>query len=329
MTVSNLKRWHERLGYINHNYIRQLCKEGLLEGTKINGGEDIFCEACQYGKQHRLPFKNTSTKKLSPGELIHSDVCGPMSTESIGGSKYFVSFKDDYSGYRVVYYIKHKADVFDKLKEFTILIENKFQRSVKTLRVDNGKEYNNERTLRYLRGKGISLETTAPYTPEQNGRAERDNRTIVESARAMLHAKNLSTRLWAEAVNTSRYILNRTPTSSNNGKTPFELWTGKKPRLDHIRTFGSNAFVHVDKQFQKKWDSKSRKMILIGYQEGTCNYRLFNLQTWKITTFRNIIIHETDDHSIASLDDNVKIPVNQELSNEEETIEDIRGPRAS
>lgn len=135
--VSNLKRWHERLGHVNYTYIRQLSKEGLIEGSMKDNdkNEDKFCEAWQYGKQHRLPFNNATKRNPLPGEFIHSDVCGPMSQDSIGGSRFFVSFKD--SAYRVVYFIRHKFDVMDKLKEFVDLIENKFQRHVKTLRIDN------------------------------------------------------------------------------------------------------------------------------------------------------------------------------------------------
>ncbi|RLU16283.1 hypothetical protein DMN91_012043 [Ooceraea biroi] len=109
-TVSNLKRWHERLGHTNYKNIHQLWKEGLIDGSiKDNdASKDTFCEACQYGKQHRLSFGNAVKRKPMPGEFIHSDVCGPMSQDSIGGSRFF------------------------------------FQRRVKTLRVDNGREYCNE-----------------------------------------------------------------------------------------------------------------------------------------------------------------------------------------
>jgi len=239
-----------------------------------------------------------------------------------------VSFKDDYSAYRMVYFVKHKSDVADKLKEFIDLVENKFQRRVKTLHVDNGREYCNERISKYLCMKGINLETTAPYTPEQNGRAERDNRTLVESARAMLHGKNLPTRLWEEAVNTACYILNRTPTSCNQGKSPYEMWTGKKPRLDHIRVFGSTAYVHVPTQLRKKWDKKSKKMILVGYQAESRNYRLYDPQTARITVSRDVIVHETDDNSIKKEESNegTKIPIDVNSIGEEKVIvEDING----
>lgn len=254
---SDLKRWHERLGHVNYRYVQQTLKDGLIDYSSDNtGSEDKFCEACQYGKQHRLPFQSITHKKSMPGEVIYSDVGGKMSQPSLGGSNFYVNFKDDSTGFRVIYFIKHKSDVLDKLKQFVNLVETHHQRRVKTLHVDNGREYCNEAVTKYLCEKGINMETTAPYTPEQNGRAERDNRYIVECARAMLHAKNLPVKLWAEAVNTACYILNRIPTTSNKGITPYEAWTGKKPRLDHIRIFGSDAFMHIPKQLRKKWDKK-------------------------------------------------------------------------
>ncbi|KYN10396.1 Copia protein [Trachymyrmex cornetzi] len=128
-TTTNIKNWHNRLGHVNYKYIRQMCKQGLITDSSIDNTreiEDLFCEACQYGKQHRLPFKSTTRDKPLSGELIHSDVCGKMSQESVGGSNYFVSFKDDCTAYRMVFFIKHKTDVLEKLKEFVNLVENKF-----------------------------------------------------------------------------------------------------------------------------------------------------------------------------------------------------------
>lgn len=106
IATSSLKRWHERLGHVNYKYIRQLCKEGLIdEAIKGNNSdEDIFCEACQYGKQHRLSFNHPVKRNPLPGEFIHSDVCRPMSQNSLGGSKFFVSFKDDCSASHRLFY---------------------------------------------------------------------------------------------------------------------------------------------------------------------------------------------------------------------------------
>jgi len=106
-----------------------------------------------------------------------------------------VTFKDDATAFCYVYFLKHKADVFDQFVEFERMLVNKFDRLVKTLRADNGTEYCNKKLRNYLASRGIKMENTAPYIPAQNGRSERDNRTIVECARTMLLAKDLPTSL--------------------------------------------------------------------------------------------------------------------------------------
>ena len=187
-----------------------------------------------------------------------------MSVPSVQGAKYFALFKDDLSGYRVVFFIKHKDDTLECFKQFCNLSKNKLGNSVKILHVDNGREYCNEKFKSYLSEAGIELQTTAPYTPEQNARAERDMRTIVESARSMLYAKDAPLYLWAEAVNTAVYILNRTSTRQAPNSTPFEMWTGKPPELGHIKIFGCDAFMHVPKELRNKLASKSKKRIFVG-----------------------------------------------------------------
>lgn len=224
--------------------------------------------ACQMGKLHRLPFnkKVEHNKKIKPDEKMHSDVCGPMSTNSIRGSRYFLTFKDEATGYRHVYFMKKKSEVYKKFKIFEKMIENKFGRKMKTLRSDNGREFCNKEMDDYLEKHGIQRETTAPHNPEQNGKAERDNWTIVESARTMIIAKNLSLSLWAEAVNCTVYVLNRTVWTSG-AVTLYEAWTGKTPNLTHLRIFGSDAYVHTPKQFTRKFDARASKKILVGYTE--------------------------------------------------------------
>lgn len=154
-----------------------------------------------------------------------------MSEGSIGGSKYFLLFKDDKSSFRCVYFLKYKSETFEKFKEFENLVFNKFGTRIKTVRADNGTEFCNKAMKDYFSRRGITLETSAPYTHEQNGRSEREMRTIVECARTMLLAKNMPTRLWAEAVNTAVYILNRCISSQSCNITSFELWYNRKPNL--------------------------------------------------------------------------------------------------
>lgn len=233
-----------------------------VKGVKLIDKKDFFCEACQYGKAHRFKFNSkTDGKCWKPGELVHTDVCGPFTEMSLGGARYFLLFVDEATDFI-------KSDVCEKLKEFDKLVKNEYGYSIKTLRADNGREYVNSEVQNYMKGRGIKLENTAPYTPQQNGKAERKNRTIVESARTMVQARDLPIKLWAEAINTAVYILNRTTIKKNKKMTPFKAWNKKKPELSHIRVFGkqawTEAYSYIDKQFRKKMDRKAKKLILVG-----------------------------------------------------------------
>lgn len=296
-TVENdLKTWHDRLGHINQRSLQRMEDCGLIKNTNSES-KDFFCEACQEGKLHRKPFVKREHNKLwKTGEMFHSDVCGPMSTESIGGAKFFLTFKDEATNFRTVYFLRHKSDVYEKFKEFERFINNKFGRSMKVLRTDNGREYCNHQMTQYLKLNGIVMENTAPFSPEQNGKAERDNRTIVESARSMMQAAALPKYLWTEAVNIAVYILNRTIPAQGEAVTPFQKWTGKKPCLSHIRIFGCEAFVHVPKQLRTKFDSKAKKLILVGYQGESNNYRLFDSTTRKVSVARDVAFYERRHH---------------------------------
>ncbi|CAB0040793.1 unnamed protein product [Trichogramma brassicae] len=155
-----------------------------------------------------------------------------------------------------------------------------------------GREYCNQEMRRMLEEKGIQLEATAPYTPEQNGQAERDNRTIVEMARSMMIRSGVPDFLWAEAVNASVYILNRLPTSKENNSTPFEAWWRKKPDLSHMKVFGTLAYAHIPKQFRKKFDGASEKTWLVGYEGDSSNYRLYKPSSRRVIVSRNVTFDE-------------------------------------
>lgn len=135
------------------------------------------------------------------------------------------------------------------------------------LRSDNGTEYTGQATQAILKKEGIVFQTTVPYNPEQNGVAERKNRTLCESARSMLFDANLPTKFWGEAVVTACYLQNRLPTRATN-KTSYELWNGVKPNLEHIRVFGSKAYAHIPKEKRTKWDAHTVEGILVGSREA-------------------------------------------------------------
>jgi len=216
----NLMWWHERLAHQHFDYIKKFLTENGISWKKSN---DIpFCESCVQGKQHRSPYKESKSKSNEICEIIHADLCGPIEVASVGKSRYMLLLKDDYSHYRQVYFLENKYQVHSKLSEFILLCKNQMNKNIKILRSDNGREMLNDKVKELLIHHGIEHQTSVPYSPQQNGRAEREMRTIMEAARSMLIAKNLDKKFWAEAANMAVYIINRTGTSSIKGKTPYE-----------------------------------------------------------------------------------------------------------
>lgn len=290
--------WHERLGHVNFDTLRNMADKGLIPNLKLTDSDKFFCELCQLGKMHRKSFtSNSQLRTTKPGEVIHTDLCGKMPQSSIGGSNYFAIFKDECTSYRLIYFLKNKSDVASIFPEIDSLIERQTGNRIRVLRSDNGTEYVNEKLQNYLKTKGIIHETSSPYTPEQNGRAEREIRSIVESARTMLLDSNLPETLWAEAVNTAVYTLNRRPGKSNNDKTPYEKWFNKAVSIKHMKKFGSVAFVHVPKQFRTKFKPKSKKVIMVGYDGYSQNYRLFDPVSKKVNVSRDVVFNEVDKYS--------------------------------
>ena len=289
--------WHQRLGHLNRQQLNTLVDRDLASGIKLSTTSKLsFCEGCVEGKMQRKPFKplthKQSKRKL---ELVHSDVCGPLQTESIGGSRYFVTFIDDYSRCVSVYFIKHKTEVFEKFKLFEAMVTKESGEPIMKLRTDNGGEYMSKDFQAYLTSKGIEHQLTIPHSPQQNGVAERLNRTLMESARAMLSHSNLPNKFWAEAVATAAYLRNRTTTSANEEQlTPFEKWYGHKPNISHLRVFGCAAYSHVPNTERRKLDKKAQRMCFIGYSKNRKGYRLIDLSTDKVVTKRDVVFNETD-----------------------------------
>ncbi|KAK7867828.1 hypothetical protein R5R35_008269 [Gryllus longicercus] len=289
VTENSLKAWHDRLGDVNFTRVREMIKSGVISGITLSDEDEILCESCLYGKQYRFHHASREVREEEVGERVFSDVCGPIATESSGGARYFVLFKDSATSYLVVRTMKHKSDVLFRLKEYVRMVEKQQGRKVKVLHCDNGREYLNESLQEYLKREGIILENTSPYTPQQNGRIEREMRTVMESARSMMHAMNTSKYLWGEAVNTVVYILNRTPTSEKRSTTPYEAFMDRKPSLSHLKKFGCTAFMHVPDCQRPKLDDKSSKLMFVGYDGNSDNYRLFDPTTKKVKVSRNVI----------------------------------------
>lgn len=269
-----------QMGHLNYSYLSDL--RNLVTGLNFKEiPKSLNCVPCLKGKQMRKPFKKS--KKASRAsdilELVHSNalciaVCGPMQTPSWGGKRYFLTFIDDRSRKTFVFFLKGKDKVFEKFREFKKLAEP--GRKLKILRTDNEREYVNQNMKKFMKRNGMQHQTTVAYTTEQNRIAEKYNRTIMERARTMIEAANFNHNYWAEAVNTSVYLKNRSPTRTIFSMTPEEAWSSQRPDVSHLRIFGSRAFLHIPDQQRKKLDAKTKEMILVGYCEDSKAYRLMD-----------------------------------------------------
>ena len=198
----------------------------VADGLLISSSpQPSICEGCVYGKHHHQPFPTEGrTRGTRIGDLIHSDLVGPMSISSPSGSRYMVIFKDDFSGYSSISFLKHKSETAEHFKFFVLRLEKETHNSLNVLRSDNGGEYKGDDYQEWLKSKGIRHETSIPKTPQQNGVSERQNRTIIESARSMITATNQSRELWAEASNCAVYLRNRVIGKALPEMTPYEAW---------------------------------------------------------------------------------------------------------
>ena len=289
--------WHRKYGHLSITGLQQLYAKGMVKGLTIDDPTQSFqqCEPCIQAKQHRQSFpKEAEHRSEQPGELTYSDVWGPARVASIGGSKYYISFTDDHSRRCTPLFMKNKHEAFDKIKEYITHVERKFGNAPKYLRVDNGKELISQKVKDWLKSKGIELQNSAPYSPEQMGVAERFNRTLIELVRAMLIGRNLPSFLWAEAVAHAVYLRNRAPTKALDGKTPHEVWTGEKPDVSHLREFGSDVWVLKEGVKLSKLEPKSKKVTFVGFEDGPKAIRFFDAVKRKIGVSRNFIFAEKE-----------------------------------
>ena len=264
------------------------------------------CESCCHGKNHKSAFPKSGIKtKTEPFELIHSDVCGKIDPVSEGGGNYFVTFIDDSTRYVWINVIKNKSDVLQCFKNWKTMVEKQYNTKVKWLRSDDGGESTSIEFENYLTSEGIVHEKTIPHTPEQNGLAERMNRTLIEQIRSMIADSNVSKTLWAEAINTACYVRNRSPAAALNNLTPYEALNNRKPNVKHLRVFGCTGYVYIPKEKRAKLDSTSLKCVFVGYGAAIIGYRMYNPANSNIVFSRNVIFDESHPVHFHKETDNV------------------------
>jgi transposase InsO family protein len=275
MTLDRL--WHLRLGHVGQKGLRELCMAGAVKGVPtdqliaaihstnaaVAAGASRVCDGCALGKAHRhaiRSWRDPDGKAKSPLAVVHLDLKGPVTIgevetdqqlirASLDGSEalWLSVIVDEYTRRVWVALLRSKDEAADHIKTWTARVERATGLKVKEFHSDGGGEY---RSLAdFFRQNGIRHSTTQPATPQQNGIAERLNRTLFDMAVAMMQHARLSPVFWEEAILAATYVRNRcltTGTSEHHpSATPEELFSGIKPDLSKVIVFGSDGYVHV------------------------------------------------------------------------------------
>jgi len=261
--------WHARYGHLNFRSLHDLGAKNMADGIPLIQRAEQVCDGCALGKQHRAPFPRASSYHASAGlELVHGDLCGHIMPPTPGGKSYFLLMVDDFSRFMWLELLATKDEAFMAFKKVQAAAEMESGRHLKAFRTDRGGEFNSGVFTVYCVDHGIKRNTTAPYTPQQNGVVERRNQSVVEMARCLLKSMQVPGQFWGEAVKVAVYLLNRAPTKSLNGKTPYEAWYGRKPGVRHLRTFGCVAYAKRVGPGVNKLADRSIPGVFLGYEPG-------------------------------------------------------------
>ncbi|CDF39664.1 unnamed protein product [Chondrus crispus] len=272
--AATLQTWHERFAHVHSQGIASMIRDNA---NKINNTDNDCisekCSACVYGKANRsvIPKERSSRRAYFCLDLVHSDVCGPLEVQSIGGAKYFITFIDDHSNW-----------------------STHTDRKIKVLRTDRGGEYLSTEFKSFLIANGTQHQMTTAYTPEQNGVAERLNRTLVNLVRSMLAHKKVTKGFWAEALANAVYVRNRVTSRAIPPKmTPYHLWMKSVPNVGHLRVFGSKCWYTLPKHNIQKLDARAKEAMFLGYAENTKAYKLWDGDLHKVIVSRDVTFDES------------------------------------
>ncbi|KAJ9522935.1 hypothetical protein QJQ45_023727 [Haematococcus lacustris] len=292
--------WHQRLCHTSYDALARMQSAGMVSGVPVTAAQfraaasdPAVCVGCVKGKQHKnVAFAGpppNAAPVTAPLGLIHMDVCGPMHARARDGSLYVATFLDEHTKLSVCVPISSKAQVPDTVRTVIEELETQSGYRCKAIRTDNGTEYVNSRMREYCASKGIVHQHSAPYSPQQNGAAERLNRTIFEKARSIIHSADISLSFWAHAVKFANHVRCMLPVSGQP-LTPWEAFYGVKPDLSGLRVFGCRVWLHVPDHQRSKLQAKSVEGLFIGYEPGSKAYKV--LVNGRETCSKDIVFDE-------------------------------------
>jgi transposase InsO family protein len=269
--------WHERYGHLHFEALKKLEQRGMVQGITHIEHVHRLCADCVTTKLKRSPFLSQA-KRRAEGllDLVHGDLCGPISSATPGGKRYFLLLVDDKNMFMWLALLSAKSDTLTALKKFQAKVEVETGRRLRVLRTDNGGEFTSVEFEMYCAEHGVERQHTTPYTPQQNDVVEQRNQSVVTMARSLLKSRSMPAMLWGEAVATAVYLLNRAPTKAIDVITPYEAWHGRRPDVHHLRTFGCVAYIKATKPRLKKLEDRGTPVVFIGYERGAKAWRFYD-----------------------------------------------------
>ncbi|GKE06418.1 putative ribonuclease H-like domain-containing protein, partial [Tanacetum coccineum] len=283
-TIDESNLWHMRLGHINFKTMNKLVRGNLVRGLPSNLFEnDHSSVACEKGMQHKASCKTKLVSFISHLlQILHMNLFRLTFVRSINNKIYCLVVTNDYSRFSWVFSLATKDETSRILKNFISGIENQINHKVKIIRCDNGTEFKNNDMNQFYRMKGIKREFSVSRTSQQNGVAERKNRTLIETARTMLADSLLPTTFWAEAVSTACYVQNRVLVTKPHNKTPYELLLGRPSSISFMRPFECPVTILNTLDPLGKFDGKADEGFFVGYSINRKAFRVFNTRTTKV-----------------------------------------------
>jgi hypothetical protein len=285
--------WHRRLGHAGEEKMKlfQTNVEGI---PALVPGQRRTCETCALTKSAKTINRDASEHTERPLQRVYTDFWGPFGVPTPSGARYILTFTDDYTRRSWIYLTRTRTELYNRFREWQMTAERQSNEELQAIRCDNAGEYL-ALAARLRQENGVVFEFTTPYTPEQNGVAERLNRTLTTKVRAMLAEAELPQWLWGEAAYAACYLHNRTPRRYDGGwvTTPKEMWTGIIPDLSHLRVFGCVAYAQLAKeQRNNKLDQTSIRGIFVGYTPTARQYRVYNPETGAVGRYSTVRFDE-------------------------------------
>jgi len=280
--------WHRRFGHVGYSGIKGLLDNKLVDGLQIDqNSPKPDCIACPEAKLSEAPYGPASGRLTKPGELTHMDLWGKYDVASINGNQYYLLMVDNAARYITVKFLKTKDQATQSIMNYMTHLKVRGKTPC-AIHADRGTEFVNETLKEWCHSQGIELQVTAPYSPSQNGVAERMNRTLVKLTCAMITALDLPEFLWEAAVAHAAYLRNMSYTKPRAKETPYQIWHDRKPNISHLRKFGAPVWVLLQGQrIQRKMLPKSQRRAYVGYDEGSKSVKYYNVATRNILISRN------------------------------------------